>query len=172
MTYRDETEAKAAAARALATAIRRLSIDPLASRAVARQLARAADGVEREIAPRRWSPQLVELIAVTVLLVFVYGLYVVFIAHGCHLPNAESVRTDALAVRSAVELYVAQRPNGPCPTMADLTRERILSASTRTDDPWGEPFRIVCNGEHIDVGSTGPDLTPGTDDDVRLGKTP
>lgn len=116
-------------------------------------------------------PPLVELFAAAVIglvLLLSTAIRVVWlVVPRCRGSPIEDARTDAMAVRSAVELYVAQSPGGPCPTMADLTRERILSTSTRTDDPWGEPFRITCVADEIVVWSTGPDRRPGTADDVR-----
>jgi hypothetical protein len=51
--------------------------------------------------------------------------------------------------------------------MNDLTEERILSSSTRTEDPWGNAFNIECDGDDITVTSNGPDGESGTEDDVR-----
>ena len=39
------------------------------------------------------------------------------------------------------------------------------------DDPWGSPYRLVCEGKRWRVVSNGPDGVPNTEDDVFFEKT-
>lgn len=80
--------------------------------------------------------------------------------------RVEQARTDSLAILSATELYLAQDPAAPCPTVERLIDERILNGSSRTRDPWGKAFRITCGPDAIRVRSSGPDRLLGTPDDV------
>jgi len=69
-------------------------------------------------------------------------------------------------VKQAAELY--QNLDGTadaCPTMADLVRSRKLDGS-KTDDPWGVPYRIDCSEGEIRVWSNGNDRKPATADDL------
>ncbi|MBN8610721.1 MAG: type II secretion system protein GspG [Deltaproteobacteria bacterium] len=79
----------------------------------------------------------------------------------------EQARTDAQSVRGAVEMYLAQNPSAACPTVSQLVSERILSARTRTIDPWENAFEITCSGEDVQVVSAGPDGRMDTEDDVQ-----
>ena len=36
------------------------------------------------------------------------------------------------------------------------------------DDPWGSPYRLVCEGKRWRVGSNGPDGVPNTEDDISF----
>lgn len=79
----------------------------------------------------------------------------------------EQARTDAQSVRGAVEMFLAQNPSSGCPTVEQMVAERILSARTRTLDPWEGKFRIECGGGDVKVISAGPDHRFGTEDDVE-----
>ena len=39
------------------------------------------------------------------------------------------------------------------------------------DDPWGSPYRLVCEGKRWRVVSNGPDGVPDTEDDISFEKT-
>lgn len=78
----------------------------------------------------------------------------------------QQAEPDALAVRSGVELLQSLDPSRPCPSIEDLTEERVLSSSTRVEDPWGDRFRINCGVDGVEVRSDGPDHLGGTEDDV------
>ena len=38
-------------------------------------------------------------------------------------------------------------------------------------DPWGNPYRLVCEGKRCRVVSNGPDGVPDTADDISFGRT-
>ncbi len=53
-----------------------------------------------------------------------------------------------------------------CPSVDDLVTARLI-LPTRSNDPWGEKYRVTCNGDGTTVvTSAGPDKKPGTSDDV------
>jgi hypothetical protein len=76
-------------------------------------------------------------------------------------------RSDALEVRSAVLLYMGQEAGADCPTMEELVHAGVLDHSRRTADAWDEDFVVECDGDDIEVISSGPDRTVGTEDDIR-----
>jgi general secretion pathway protein G len=88
-------------------------------------------------------------------------------------PTAEAERTEE-ALRDAERIRIAaqrwQRTNAEqkgCPTISQLVHEEQLDPKVRTDDPWGERFRVYCRGTDVVVSSAGRDGQSNTDDDVR-----
>lgn len=180
MVYRDEHLARTAALADLARRVRALAAEARASpakRAVPRALEKLAAGIERDAIRERarddgrppgWLSVVVGAGLAVLIVLAGCGVFLVCVLPVCACTShVEQARTDSLAVRSAAELYLAQDPGAPCPRMKDLTRERILSSSTRTEDPWGMPFQIRCDGDDITIISGGPDRRLGTEDDVR-----
>jgi hypothetical protein len=70
-------------------------------------------------------------------------------------------------VLSAAQSWKTSNSDG-CPTISELVESGELDEGARTDDPWGNRFRIVCDGVHATVRSAGPDGRLGTPDDLRL----
>jgi len=70
-------------------------------------------------------------------------------------------------VLTAVEAWQSENAEG-CPTITQLMEDGQLDKDLRTDDPWGNRYRIVCEGAHASVHSAGPDRRPGTPDDVSI----
>ncbi|HMY17603.1 MAG TPA: type II secretion system protein GspG, partial [Polyangium sp.] len=52
-----------------------------------------------------------------------------------------------------------------CPTLKDLISAKQLDGK-KTDDPWGQPFIVHCDGQAVSVSSSGADRKEGTPDDV------
>jgi general secretion pathway protein G len=80
---------------------------------------------------------------------------------------ADQAERDAKRIQRAAADYRRETGSG-CPTLTELARERRLPEDLRTDDPWGERFRVVCSGEEISVTSPGRDRKPNTGDDIRV----
>ena len=80
----------------------------------------------------------------------------------------EAAKVGAEAVHQAADLYVNTEDAGDaCPTVKDLVDSKKLDAK-KTDDPWGSPYRVVCeDGGDMRVYSNGNDKKEGTPDDVR-----
>lgn len=74
---------------------------------------------------------------------------------------------DAKRIQRAAADYRRDTGSG-CPTLTELERARALPGDLRTDDPWGERFRVVCSGEQVSVTSPGRDGKPNTLDDIRV----
>jgi general secretion pathway protein G len=118
---------------------------------------------------RRAGMTLVEIMIVVIIMAMIAAAVGFAVLPQLRRAQEEQAATDAQAVRSAVELYLATDPTADCPTMGDLTEERILNASARTEDPWGNAFNIECDGDDITVTSSGADGNAGTEDDIRPG---
>ncbi len=78
--------------------------------------------------------------------------------------QTRQTQTDMMAVHQLVSMYMVQNV-GECPeSLVDLN----MSASTRNQDAWGNPFVFDCEpGLDPVVVSYGPDRQEGTDDDLR-----
>lgn len=61
--------------------------------------------------------------------------------------------SDAMTVRSAAEMYLAEDPQADCPTVKRLVESGILNAAAREADPFGHPFEISCVGRDVVVTS-------------------
>jgi hypothetical protein len=93
------------------------------------------------------------------MLALVLGELVGCVAARAFLPSGRSrvrqARSDAMTVRSAAEMFLAEDPSADCPTMKDLVSAHIINSATSTTDPWGNPFDIRCDGTAITVSSAG-----------------
>lgn len=72
-------------------------------------------------------------------------------------------------VIAAAEGWLSENASG-CPTITQLVDDGRLESDARTDDPWGNRFRIVCEGAHARVRSAGPDRRAGTPDDLAISR--
>jgi hypothetical protein len=83
--------------------------------------------------------------------------------------DAPGASVDAARhVLSAAESWQGDHGDG-CPTISQLIEDGQLEETIRTDDAWGNRFRIVCEGADLKVHSAGPDRRAGTADDVSIG---
>ena len=76
---------------------------------------------------------------------------------------------DAAKIQSAAKSFRAQHADG-CPTFSSLREEQLLSRGTRSDDAWGNRFRISCADGELTVSSAGPDGKANNADDIRAGR--
>src|SRR6188768_3692104 len=60
---------------------------------------------------------------------------------GVESEGQTSSRENAVQIRSAATAFHAQHASG-CPTLSSLQQEEFLSRNVRTDDAWGNRFRI------------------------------
>jgi general secretion pathway protein G len=116
---------------------------------------------------RQGGMTLIEIMIVVIIMAMIATAVAVAVMPQLEKSRIQTAKTDVSAVRSAVQLYLAEMP-GKCPTMEDLKSERLLDKGKRTTDPWDKEFVINCiEGDDPDVYSTGPDMQEGTEDDVR-----
>ena len=52
---------------------------------------------------------------------------------------------------------------------SDLGADADSDSAGDTEDPWGQPYNIICDGDDITVTSPGPDKKEGTEDDIVVG---
>jgi hypothetical protein len=99
----------------------------------------------------------------------VAGVAVLTAAFATHAGEpAPGLSADAARrVLSAAEGWQSEHSDG-CPTISQLVEDGQLDGESRTDDAWGNRFRIVCEGAQTSVHSAGPDGRPGTADDMNV----
>ncbi len=107
----------------------------------------------------------VELGAVVALLAVVGGV-VALVMGPRHAASENSAAVqDAEHIRRAAVDWRSENGSG-CPTISQLEYDKTLSDDTRTDDPWGQRFRVLCTGDSVTVRSAGRDGKAGTRDDI------
>ena len=74
---------------------------------------------------------------------------------------------SAGVIKTAAQQYMhLDSPSGTCPTIKELVDGKHLDKG-KTEDPWGTPFKIQCDGDEISVVSAGRDRKENTPDDVK-----
>ena len=81
--------------------------------------------------------------------------------------RTEEAYRSAQLIRGAAESWRRENASG-CPTVSVLKHEAYLESEARTDDPWGQRFRLNCGEDRVIVSSPGRDGKPNTEDDVRV----
>lgn len=74
----------------------------------------------------------------------------------------------AKRILHAADTYAVSSAQAGCPTITELIEAQKLDDDARTDDAWGNRFRIVCDASGPRVVSAGPDGRLGTTDDLRF----
>ncbi len=85
--------------------------------------------------------------------------------------QAKTTKTNAMQLRSLAQQYYTEHRDS-CPTVQALISAGEMDTRSKTTDEWGKPFVIVCNGEDLDVTSSGPDGQQGTGDDITTAARP
>jgi prepilin-type N-terminal cleavage/methylation domain-containing protein len=68
---------------------------------------------------------------------------------------------------AAAEAFIIGHRSEECPTPEEMQRDGVLSSRSKTEDPWGTPYRIVCAPDSAIAISAGRDRTFDTGDDVK-----
>ncbi len=109
---------------------------------------------------------LVEVLIVVAIMAVIAGGATLLVFPQFKKARIESAKVGAEAVRQAAELYQAEADAGECPQVKELADAKKLDAK-KTDDPWGKPYKVLCDEGDVHAVSFGPDGQEGTGDDVR-----
>lgn len=88
------------------------------------------------------------------------------------LAGAPTTKSNVLMLQAAVLQLWADGFAG-CPTVQQVLELNLeplkseLQKGTTGVDPWGTPYRIQCDRDHVLVFSLGPDKRAGTADDIE-----
>lgn len=110
---------------------------------------------------------LVEVLIVVTIMALVAGGAVLVAFPMLRTAKVKTAKTSAGAVKQAAQLYIElDGASDTCPTVTDLVNAKKLEKG-KTDDPWGQPFKVVCADGEVHAVSFGADHKEGTPDDVR-----
>jgi general secretion pathway protein G len=112
---------------------------------------------------------LVEVLIVVAIMATIAGAVTLVAFPELRKARVHTAAMGALAVREAAQIYkeVDLVEDAPaCPSVQDLVATRKL-APDKTADPWGTPFRVLCEDQDFHGVSNGRDHKPDTADDVR-----
>lgn len=112
---------------------------------------------------------LVEVLIVVAIMALIAGGVSFLILPKYKEAQVKTATTDARNIRQVATQYMALRSGAECPTVQSLIADKELDSSGNTVDPWGQPYKIVCEGDDITVTSPGPDKQEGNEDDVVVG---
>ena len=93
------------------------------------------------------------------------------LGHAAHNPEA-TARERGQALLNAATDWKREHSGPGCPSITQLKRESRLNSAARTEDPWGERFRLRCTDQEVQVWSAGGDRQFLTPDDITLAAQP
>lgn len=110
---------------------------------------------------------LVEVLIVLAIMAIIAGGAVALVFPQLKKARVKQAVLSAGVIKTSAEAYqqIDNAASGGCPTLKDLVSAKQLDGK-KTDDPWGQPFIVHCDGEALSVSSTGADRKEGTPDDV------
>jgi general secretion pathway protein G len=82
----------------------------------------------------------------------------------------ETAETDARRIAAAADEWRQNHSGVGCPTVSRLIEDDKVEGAVRNDDPWGNRYRIDCDGSATRVRSAGRDGRLRTDDDVVVSR--
>lgn len=78
-------------------------------------------------------------------------------------------RINAAAIRMGIKSWWVDHSVSECPTVKMLVDDDVIDRGKAvSQDAWGQPWKIVCDGRDATVTSRGPDQQPDTEDDIRV----
>lgn len=108
---------------------------------------------------------LIEIMIVMVIMALVATAAGFAIIPQLNKAKVKQTSTDAKAVASAAELYMAEHDE--CPNVEQLVQDKILAKDKNTKDAWDNDFSIDCDEDGATVRSAGPDGQMGSEDDIE-----
>jgi general secretion pathway protein G len=112
---------------------------------------------------------LVEVLIVVAIMALIAGGASFLILPRWKESQVKTATTTARNIRAVTIQYVALKSGGDCPTVQSLIAAKELDSAGDTEDPWGQPYNIICENDDITVTSSGPDKKEGTEDDIVVG---
>ena len=111
---------------------------------------------------------LFEVLIVVAILAMVAGGVAAFALPKFREAQKTQAKTGARVVRTAIQQWQAANNEVTCPTISQLVQEKHLDPGQSTNDPWNQPYSLVCADEEVTVISNGPDKKKGSADDISV----
>ena len=108
---------------------------------------------------------LVEVMIVIVIMGVIAGVGVGLVWPRLKEARVRTAVTKAGEIKTAAKLY-QELSGSDCPTIQELINSKRIDG-TKSEDPWGSPYKIKCEEGNIQVISPGQDKKDGTPDDCR-----
>ncbi|AUX38471.1 MULTISPECIES: type II secretion system protein [Sorangium] len=110
---------------------------------------------------------LIEVLIVVTIMAIIAGGATLVLWPKLEAAKVRSAYTGASVIKTAADQYQNLGAGGEgCPTLQALVSAKQIDAN-KTDDPWGQPYRIKCEESEIRVYSLGKDKKENTPDDIR-----
>jgi general secretion pathway protein G len=110
---------------------------------------------------------LVEVLIVVTIMAIIAGGATLVVWPRLKESRVKSAYTGTTIIRSAAEQHQQLGSGGDtCPTIQTLVSAKLIDGN-KTDDPWGQPYKIKCEDGEIRVYSSGDDRKENTPDDIR-----
>jgi general secretion pathway protein G len=110
---------------------------------------------------------LVEVLIVVAIMSLIATTVVVAVIPKFRQAQIDTALNSAREIRGAVTRWRA-RGGDQCPTVAQLVSDKEIDTASKTDDPWGSAFKIICTEDEVVVTSPGPDKKEGSQDDLSV----
>jgi general secretion pathway protein G len=110
---------------------------------------------------------LVEVLIVVAIMSLIATTVVVAVIPKFKQAQIDTALNSAREIRGAATRWRA-RGGDQCPTVAILVSDKEIDTASKTDDPWGSPYKVICTEDEIVVTSPGPDKKEGSQDDLSV----
>ena len=112
---------------------------------------------------------LIEVLVVIAIIATISGIVAFAVFPKLAKAKVQAAAQSAKTIQTAAEAYMKMdSTDQTCPNVQTLLQAKQIKSDS-TDDPWGTPFRILCDPDtgDIHVYSNGKDKQPDTADDIR-----
>jgi general secretion pathway protein G len=112
---------------------------------------------------------LIEVLVVIAIIATISGIVAFAVFPKLAKAKVQAAVQSAKTIQVAAESYMKMDSTDQnCPNVQTLLQAKQIKSDS-TDDPWGTPFRILCDPDtgDIHVYSNGKDKQPDTADDIR-----
>jgi general secretion pathway protein G len=113
---------------------------------------------------------LVEVLIVVAIMSLIATTVVVAVIPKFQKAQEDTALNSAREIRNAATRWRATRGGDECPSISQLVADKEIDTASKTDDPWGSTYKIVCSPDEITVSSPGRDKREGTQDDLSVPK--
>jgi general secretion pathway protein G len=109
---------------------------------------------------------LVEVLIVVAIMAVIAGGATIMVFPRLKEARIKNALIGCGTIKKAAELHMNTGGGDGCPTIQELVSAKMIDGS-KTDDPWGKPYKIACAEGEVKVTSSGNDQQDNTPDDIH-----